>query len=106
MRRRKPSLWVGLPILAIGIAETMRRRLQLRRKKLNLSYADALGYTVAVRPGLRFLTGDEEFETLDDVEYVKWDSTNPSKTTPHYALPGRSGTQPLFWLSHSPTVGG
>ncbi len=53
------------------VKEAMRRRLQLRRKKLNLSYADALGYIVAVRLGLRFLTGDEEFETLDNVEYVK-----------------------------------
>ena len=53
------------------VKEAMRRRLQLRRKKLNLSYADALGYTVAVRLGRRFLTGDEEFEILDNVEYVK-----------------------------------
>ncbi len=53
------------------VKEGMRRRLQLRRKKLNLSYADALGYSVALRLGVRFLTGDEEFETLDNVEYVK-----------------------------------
>ena len=53
------------------VKEAMRRRLQLRRKKLNLSYADALGYTVAIRLGARFLTGDKEFETLDNVEYLK-----------------------------------
>lgn len=53
------------------VKEAMRKRLQLRRKKLNLSYADALGYTLALRLGVSFLTGDEEFETLDNVEYVK-----------------------------------
>ena len=53
------------------VKDSMRRRLQLRRKKLNLSYADALGYTVALRLGVRFLTGDEEFENLNNVEYVK-----------------------------------
>lgn len=53
------------------VKEAMKRRLQLRRKKLNLSYADALGYTIALRLGVRFLTGDEEFQTLDNVEYVK-----------------------------------
>ena len=53
------------------VKEAMRRRLQLRRKRLNLSYADALGYTVAIRLGARFLTGDKEFETLDNVEYLK-----------------------------------
>lgn len=53
------------------VKEAMKKRLQLRRKKLNLSYADALGYTLAMRLRLRFLTGDEEFQTLDNVEYVK-----------------------------------
>ena len=53
------------------VKEAMRRRLQLRRKKLNLSYADSLGYTVALRLGVRFLTGDEEFQSLDNIEYVK-----------------------------------
>ena len=53
------------------VKEAMRRRLQFRRKRLNLSYEDALGYTVAIRLGARFLTGDKEFETLDNVEYLK-----------------------------------
>ena len=53
------------------IREGMKRRLALRKKKKNLSYADALGYAVASRLKLRFLTGDEEFEDLENVEYVK-----------------------------------
>ena len=51
--------------------EGMKRRLELRRMKKNLSYADALGYTVSLRLRARFLTGDKAFEDLENVEYVK-----------------------------------
>ena len=53
------------------VKEGIKRRLALRKKKLNLSYADALGYTVALRLKAKFLTGDEAFEKLENVEYVK-----------------------------------
>ena len=53
------------------VKEGMKRRLELRGKKLNLSYADALGYTVSLRLRIKFLTGDEAFEDLENVEYVK-----------------------------------
>ncbi len=49
----------------------MKKRLELRRKKVDLSYADALGYTVSLRLRLRFLTGDERFKDLENVEFVK-----------------------------------
>jgi uncharacterized protein len=53
------------------IKEGMRKRLSLRKSRKNLSYADALGYTVALRLKVKFLTGDKEFEDLENVEYVK-----------------------------------
>lgn len=43
--------------------------LKLRRPKL--SYADAIGYTMARRFGARFLTGDEAFRRLADVEFCR-----------------------------------
>ena len=49
----------------------MRRRLELRKKKLDLSYADAIGYVVSLRLMLMFLTGDDAFKNLEKVEFVK-----------------------------------
>ncbi len=53
------------------LKSAMRKRLELRRKKLNLSYADALGYILSFKLKIRFLTGDDAFKDLDDVEFVK-----------------------------------
>ncbi len=46
-------------------------RLELRKQGKNLSLIDALGYVLAKRLGMAFLTGDREFRNLDRVEYVK-----------------------------------
>lgn len=43
--------------------------LKVRRSKL--SYADTIGYTMARRLGARFLTGDEAFRRLPDVEFCR-----------------------------------
>jgi predicted nucleic acid-binding protein len=43
--------------------------LKVRRPKL--SYVDAVGYTAARRLGARFLTGDEAFRRLEDVEFCR-----------------------------------
>lgn len=39
-------------------------------RKANISYIDALGYTLSQRHGMRFLTGDKAFKGMDGVEYV------------------------------------
>lgn len=44
-------------------------RLSQRRRRY--SYADALGYQMAVRRGMRFLTGDRAFKGLKRVEFVR-----------------------------------
>ncbi len=40
-------------------------------KKKSLSYADCLGYEYAKHFGLLFLTGDDAFKNLPNVEFVK-----------------------------------
>ena len=46
-------------------------RIKLARQGRSISLIDALGYTLALRLRIRFLTGDREFKDLDGVEYVK-----------------------------------
>ena len=43
----------------------------LKSRRPKLSYADAIGYTAARRLGARFLTGDEAFRRLPDVEFCR-----------------------------------
>jgi len=40
-------------------------------KKRNLSYVDCIGYVTAKSRGVKFLTGDKQFEDLENVGYVK-----------------------------------
>ncbi len=52
-------------------AEASLLRMKLRRQGRNLSLIDALGYVLAKRLKIPFLTGDREFKNLEGVEYVK-----------------------------------
>ena len=49
----------------------MNQRFKIKNIKRSLSYADCIGYIIALRYGIKFLTGDKEFETLENVEFVK-----------------------------------
>ena len=42
-----------------------------RNNKRNLSYADCLGYVIAIKRGIKFLTGDIQFKDLPDVVFIK-----------------------------------
>lgn len=42
---------------------------RLMRKKL--SYADCLGYIIALREKIEFFTGEDDFKGLHNVEFVK-----------------------------------
>ncbi len=53
------------------IAGSMRLRLELKRKGHDLSYADALGYFLSRKMGIKFLTGDWTFRGLSGVEYME-----------------------------------
>lgn len=53
--------------------ETLKEAIKFRKKykKNNLSYTDCIGYIYALKHKLVFLTGDKEFENLENVEFVK-----------------------------------
>lgn len=43
----------------------------LKTKNRNLSIPDAIGYVVAKRYNVKFLTGDDDFKNLENVELIK-----------------------------------
>lgn len=45
--------------------------LKLAFKKRKLSYVDCIGYTIAGLLHIPFLTGDRQFDDLENVEFVK-----------------------------------
>lgn len=51
------------------IKEAMNFRLKNKNKKF--SYTDCLGYTLAKKLSIKFLTGDEGFKNLPNVEFIK-----------------------------------
>ncbi len=51
------------------ILESAALRLKLKRR--NVSMTDCIGYVVSQHLGVRFLTGDEQFKDLPNVEFVK-----------------------------------
>jgi uncharacterized protein len=53
------------------IVASTKLRLKLKKTGCNISYADALGYYLSLKNKLKFLTGDREFEGLDNVEFIK-----------------------------------
>jgi len=44
---------------------------KLQNRKRNLSMTDSIGYILSIKIGVKFLTGDKEFEDLEKVEFVK-----------------------------------
>ena len=51
------------------IEEAMRFRVVHKKKKLSMT--DCISYIMAQNLGIKFLTGDKEFEKFDGVEFVK-----------------------------------
>jgi predicted nucleic acid-binding protein len=53
--------------------EVLKEAMKFRKnnKKKNLSYADCIGYICAIKNNLIFLTGDKEFQNLENVEFIK-----------------------------------
>ncbi|MBI2547381.1 MAG: PIN domain-containing protein [Candidatus Aenigmarchaeota archaeon] len=46
-------------------------KLKLNRKEERLSMVDCIGYIISKSLGVKFLTGDEKFKDIENVEYVK-----------------------------------
>ncbi len=51
--------------------DDIKKAMSFRKKHKDLSIPDAIGYTIAKRLGIKFLTGDDDFKDLDNVEFVK-----------------------------------
>jgi predicted nucleic acid-binding protein len=52
------------------IEDSMKLRLKLKKKGCDISYADAIGYYLALKSNVKFLTGDKWFKGLENVEFV------------------------------------
>ena len=61
---------IEIPDAAIKSAMQFRFGYNKNRKQ-KVSYADAMGYEQAKLKGVKFLTGDDQFEKLPNVEFVK-----------------------------------
>ena len=46
-------------------------KFRLKHNKHKLSYADCLGYILASKHNVKFLTGDKEFASLPNVEFIR-----------------------------------
>lgn len=53
--------------------EELVESVKFRKKhaKKRLSYADCLGYVIALKRKVKFLTGDKQFKGMKNVEFVK-----------------------------------
>ena len=50
---------------------TNAAKFKLMNRSLNLSLVDCVGYFIAKSMGVKFLTGDEKFRDMPNVEFVK-----------------------------------
>jgi len=60
-------------VVDFGISDiegSMKLRLKLKKTGCDVSYADALGYYIALKCNMKFLTGDKWFKELEGVEFV------------------------------------
>lgn len=61
------------PFIVHAESEVIKEAMQFRIDNLrkNLSMTDCISYCLANRLGIKFLTGDKEFEGMENVEFVK-----------------------------------
>lgn len=60
-------------VVDFGISDiegSMKLRLKYKKDGRDISYADALGYYLALKYNVKFLTGDKWFKGLEGVEFV------------------------------------
>ncbi|MBS3123447.1 PIN domain-containing protein [Candidatus Woesearchaeota archaeon] len=57
-------------LTSVTIAD-VKEAMSLKLKNKALSIPDVIGYTVAKRLGIKFLTGDEGFKNMPEVEFIK-----------------------------------
>lgn len=59
------------PIVEDDIRSGMKLRLSAQARRLDLSYADAIGYAISERLGTKYLTGDGAFREFPNVEFIR-----------------------------------
>jgi hypothetical protein len=64
-----PLFSMALPIKPLTLKRAMLFRFVNKKKKL--SYVDCIGYFLAKENNLKFLTGDQQFKGMPNVEFVK-----------------------------------
>ena len=71
--KAKEVLILIKPIIVYPTLEDVElaMKFRLKHKDKRLSYADCLGYTIARRKLVKFLTGDEGFKHIPYTEFVK-----------------------------------
>lgn len=57
------SILINIPEKVLKNA--MKKKLELHKKKINISYVDAIGYQYAIDHKMKFVTGDRSFKDLD-----------------------------------------
>ena len=62
---------VGISDETIKESASLRAEIKAKVKGSNISFVDCIGYVLAKKLRIKFLTGDREFEGLDNVEFVK-----------------------------------
>lgn len=60
-----------LPFCILISDEVIKESIGLKLQNKKLSYIDCIGYTIALQQNIKFLTGDEGFKNLPNVEFVK-----------------------------------
>ena len=72
---RKFEVYVDncVPVMDEDIKNGVKLRIQMRNKNklYKSSFVDCIGYVLALRFGIKFLTGDNAFKDLDNVEFMK-----------------------------------
>ena len=71
--KAKKALELLKPLIIYPSIEDLEKsmKFRLKQKKKKLSYADCLGYTLALKNKIKFLTGDEDFRDIQNVEFIK-----------------------------------
>jgi len=57
-------------IIEVAI-EDIKRAMDFKKLHRKLSIPDAIGYTIAKKYNIKILTGDKDFENVENVEFVK-----------------------------------
>ena len=74
IKKTSPTSIIRVSVMPSKSLENRISKLHIRYcvvPKRNVSMTDCVGYILAKQLGIKFLTGDKEFEHLDNVEFVK-----------------------------------